>query len=253
MLLCACNSEKTYTITGTLDLPDHIEMGDTILPVPSLEDEWVYIMDLENEAVDSTQIHDNKFSFSGKVKPDECYFVVLGIGSKLGQSLIAIEPGDIEVYMDQDDITVTGTPSNDCIADLDAAQAKLTTDTYAYFTSINDSLLNLGMVLSDSLAKPIVDEYESKMNALLDSAYNNNQDNLGGVYIVSRRYLDVTSSAELEQALEAYPEKIRNNELIQVTLRMFRQYEEMYQYGSGLEDLDPSMFAPAEEEGAPQQ
>lgn len=246
-LLCACSNEKTYTITGTLDLPDQIPYGDTIIDVPSLDYTWVYLFDFDNELVDSTQIENNEFKFEGKVKTDDTHF--LQLVCQAGSSLIAIEPGDIEVYISPD-ITVTGTPSNDAMTDLDAALANLNNDTYTYLAELTDSLRNVGEELSDSLAKEIADSFRGTMYSILEDSYKSNENNLAGVYAVLMRHSDVTSSEEFEKALADYPEKIRNSELIKLNLRLLRQYEQM-EMGNGLDDLDPSMFAPAEE-GMPQ-
>lgn len=245
VLLSACQKEMPYTITGTLDLPAEIPYGDTVIAVPSFEDTWVYLFDLDNQMVDSAQIQDNHFYFAGKVDPTDSYFVQLAM--QMGQSLLVVEPGDIQVYIDRDDISITGTPSNDCICDIDAAMANLNNDTYAYLAELTDSLRNQGQELSDSITKQLSEDFRATIINVLDSAYQANKDNRGGVYAVLMRHLDAETSDEFEKAIADYPEEVRNNELLQLNLRMMRQYEQMYQQGSGLEGLDPSQFAPVEE------
>lgn len=244
LLLCACQGEKSYTITGTLDLPAQIPYGDTIVDVPSFNDTWVYLIDLDYQKVDSALIEDNSFYFEGKVKQNDAFFVYLV--SQLGQSILVVEPGDIEVYINPD-ITVSGTPSNDCMTDLESSLTNLNNDTYTYLADLTDSLSAVGEEVSDEQQMQIAEVYRTTMINLLDSAYEANKDNQGGAYAVLMRLMDAETVDDFETALERYPENIRNSQLIQLTLRQMREYEQMDQ-GSGLEDLDPSMFAPAEDE-----
>lgn len=244
LLLCACQGEKSYTITGTLDLPAQIPYGDTIVDVPSFNDTWVYLIDLDYQKVDSALIEDNGFYFEGKVKQNDAFFVYLV--SQLGQSILVVEPGDIEVYINPD-ITVSGTPSNDCMTDLESSLTNLNNDTYTYLADLTDSLSAVGEEVSEEQQQQIAEGYRTTMINLLDSAYEANKDNQGGAYAVLMRLMDAETVDDFETALERYPETIRNSQLIQLTLRQMREYEQMDQ-GSGLEDLDPSMFAPAEDE-----
>jgi len=248
LLLCACNQEKPYTITGTLDLPAQIPYGDTVVDMPSFEESMVYLLDLDQDVVDSVQIIDNHFSFEGKVKQDDAFYAYL-ITQMAEPSLIVIEPGKIEINITST-ISVTGSPSNDCMNDLEASLAKLNSDTYLYMQELSDSLDAKGVQLSDEEQYRIAEDYRKAMVNTLETAYEENKDNLGGAYALLMRLMDVQSAAEFENSLEDYPESIRNNQLFQLTIQQLRQYEEMSQYGSGLEDLDPSMFAPAEEDGA---
>ena len=97
LALCACKHEKPYTITGTLDLPAQIPYGDTIIDVPSFNDTWVYLLDFDNQLLDSALIADNAFHFEGTVDNRQPYYVQFV--SQLGSTLLVIEPGDIEVYI----------------------------------------------------------------------------------------------------------------------------------------------------------
>ena len=137
LALCACKHEKPYTITGTLDLPAQIPYGDTIIDVPSFNDTWVYLLDFDNQLLDSALIADNAFHFEGTVDKRQPYYVQFV--SQLGSTLLVIEPGDIEVYINPD-ITVSGTPSNEAMADLDAALEDLNAETYDYLAQLTDSM-----------------------------------------------------------------------------------------------------------------
>ena len=139
--LCACKREKPYTITGTLDLPAQIPYGDTIIDVPSFDGSWVYLLDFENQLLDSAQIIDNTFHFEGEVDSREPYFVQFV--SQIGSTLLVVEPGDIEIFINPD-ITVSGTPSNEAMSDLDAALENLNSETYEYLAKLTDSLRTTG-------------------------------------------------------------------------------------------------------------
>lgn len=246
VLLCACNSEQPYTITGTLDLPAQLPYGDTIIDVPSFDDTWVYLVDFDSNVIDSTLIQDNSFSFFGSVKPKDAYFVQLAC--QIGQTLIAIEPGDIEVVITPDFI-VSGTPSNDCITDLESVLADLNNSIYTHLGALSDSLQQLGEELTDEMALQVADDYRNAMNAILDSTYEANKDNLGASYAVLMRHSDVQTSTEFEKALADYPEEIRNSQLVQVTLQQLRLYEKMMQEGSS-DILDSLMVIPSDDEVA---
>ena len=248
VLFCSCNNEKPYTITGTLDLPELFPYGDTLIALPSFEGTMVYLYDLENDLIDSTLIEDNNFYFEGKVKQSEAYFVQLV--SQIGQTLIVVEPGDIEVYITPE-ITVNGTPSNDCMADIDAAVANLNNDTYEYLAYLTDSLRESGEEVTMDMQMQLAEEFSRSFFALLDSAYESNMDNCGGVYAALMRHQDCTTSDELEEAMSSYPTFIRNNELVQLNLRVMREYEKMNDV-ENMPGFDPQLIVP-EGEGIPQQ
>lgn len=220
--LCACHRDKPYTIIGTLDLPDQIPFGDTIIDVPSFEDTWVYLLDFDNQLIDSAKISQNTFRFEGKVNSGEPYFVQFV--SQLGSTLIAIEPGDIDVLINPD-ITVTGTPSNDGMTGMDDALEELNSETYEYLAFLTDSLRNSGEELADDVQMQMAERFRDQTNHILDSIYDANRDNLAAAYAVIMRNIDVQSADEFEQAMKKYPKSIQQNELVQITLRSLRQYE----------------------------
>ena len=241
--LCACKREKPYTITGTLDLPAQIPYGDTIIDVPSFDGSWVYLLDFENQLLDSAQIIDNTFHFEGEVDSREPYFVQFV--SQIGSTLLVVEPGDIEIFINPD-ITVSGTPSNEAMSDLDAALENLNSETYEYLAKLTDSLRTTGEEVPEELQMQIAEQFRESMNHILDSAYQANRHNQAAAYAVIMRHIDVQSADEFEQALANYPKSIRENELVQINLRSLRQYEAMNEDDSlifdpsilGIEELD---------------
>lgn len=250
LLLLTCLSscgEKPYTITGTLDLPEQIPYGDTLIDVPSFEDTWVYLLDFENQLVDSVQIQDNSFYFEGKVKPSDTYF--LQLTCQVGSAMVVIEPGDIEVNF-YPDVTVGGTPSNDAMAEIDEKLEDLNVSTYQYMAELTDSLRAYDQEISDSLQFQLAIQFQQAYTSLLDDAYEQNKSNMAGVYAVLMRHMNVQSSAEFERALSNYPEKIRNNDLLQLNLRLLRQYE-MVQEADTV-PFDPALFGVEPEGAVPQ-
>jgi len=239
--LASCNKEKPYTIHGTLDLPDQVPYGDTIIDVPSFEGTWVYLIDFDSTPVDSAEIQDNNFLFEGSVKGDETYY--LQFVSQIGNSLVAIEPGNIDINVTLNGILISGTSSNDAMSDADAVMENLNADTYARYSALVDSLQQLGQELSEEQHLRLAQEFQNAMAYQLDSIYQANQSNLGGPYALLLRHMDSESSAEFEEAISAYPEAIRNNQLLQYNLRMLRQYEAMYDTAA---DSDSLTLEPAE-------
>ncbi len=236
-ILSGCKGERPYTITGTLDLPAQIPYGDTIIDMPDMEGSWVYLLDFDNQLLDSAQIADNSFKFAGEVDKNDSYFVQFV--SQIGSTLLVIEPGDIEVYMNPD-ITVSGTPSNDAMSDIDAAVENLNNDTYEYLSQVTDSMRSNGEEISEDLQMQIFEEFRETMNNILDSAYEANEDNQAAAYAVIMRHMDAQSADEFEKAMEKYPKSIQESELVQINLRAMRQYEMMFT--GEQQSFDPSLI-----------
>lgn len=245
LALCSCNREKPYTINGTLDLPDQIAYGDTMIDIPSFEGTMVYLLNLDNEQVDSAEIVDNSFKMSGMVRPKEPYY--MQFVSQLGSSLIAIEPGEIDIEITANEIIVSGTTSNDAMSDVDAIMENLNNDTYAYFAHLTDSLKKEGLEMTYEQQLRMAQEFQNTMDSQLDSAYQENKDNLGGPYAVMMRLVYCESSELYESAISQYPEEIQNNELIQLNLRMLKQYE--MSMGGGYDFANDSLMLKPEELG----
>ena len=75
ILMVSCSNEKPYTIHGSIELPDSLMVGDTLMATPSLEGWQVYMLDLDGQTVDSVEIADNQFTFAGKVDKKNPFFV----------------------------------------------------------------------------------------------------------------------------------------------------------------------------------
>lgn len=224
LTMISCSNEKPYTIHGSIELPDSLMIGDTLLAAPSLEGWQVYMLDLDGQALDSVEIADNQFQFEGKVNKNDPFFVY--IANDLCVGMIAIEPGDINVVIDAESLTATGTSTNDLMTDLDASLLNLQQDTYAKMAEITEEH---GDAMSDSLLMPIYQDYMSQYTMLIDSFYNVSTGNLSGVYCVNVLTAHAESSDALLEAISNYPEEIQNSQLIQTRLNYLRSIEAYYQ------------------------
>lgn len=227
--MVSCSNEKPYTISGSIELPDTLLVGDSLMATPSLEGWQVYMLNLDGESVDSVQIEDNKFTFSGIVDKNEPYFVYLA--SDLCVGLIAIEPGDIQVVIDAESLTATGTPVNDLMIDIDATLLNLQQDTYSQMAELTEAY---GEQMSDSILMPLYQEYMSQYNHVVDSFYEAAGGGLASVYCVNILTAHAQSSAELIEAMADYPEEIQNSPLMQTRLNYLRGIESYYQMLDGV-------------------
>lgn len=227
-LMASCSNEKPYTIQGRIELPDSLLVGDSLMATPSLEGWQVYMLNLDGESIDSVQISDNQFSFEGMVNKKDPYFVYLA--SDLCVGLIAIEPGDIEVVIDAESLTATGTPTNDMMIDIDATLLNLQQDTYAEMAALTQEY---GEAMPDSLIMPLYQDYMSKYNQVVDSFYQASPEGLAAVYCVNVLTSHAQSSAELMEALSEYPDEIQDSPLMQSRLAYLRSIESYYQMLEG--------------------
>ena len=177
--MASCSNEKPYTIQGRIELPDSLLVGDSLMATPSLEGWQVYMLNLDGESIDSVEISDNQFVFQGEVNSKDPYFVYLA--SDLCVGLIAIEPGDIEVVIDAESLTATGTPVNDMMIDIDATLLNLQQDTYAEMAALTQEY---GEAMPDSLIMPLYQDYMSRYNQVVDSFYQTNPEGLAAVVTI---------------------------------------------------------------------
>ena len=230
VMLASCHFERDYAINGTIDYPSQMPYGDTIISIPSLDGQMVYLQDLDGTPFDSCMVEDGHFHFEGKVRTGEEYFAyIFGI---YFSSLIAIEPGECEYYAGFDSQYATGTPANDCLTQLQSALTMNENLSRTRIVSVVDSLQNLGEQVSDSLADalllPLYDEFNANQQQIFDELYDENKDNIGSVYVALCRHIEQVESAdELEEALSEYPDRVLDNELTQAFLRMMRVQGEM--------------------------
>lgn len=245
LIAVSCSNNKPYSINGTIDMPDSLQMGDTLIATPSFEGWKVYMLDLDGTPIDSVEIADNKFAFSGEVDKRYPYFVYLANDICVG--LIAVEPGDIQVTIDQASLIACNTPTNDMMTDLDLSIQNLQEDVYTYLADLTEK--NDGEQLPDSVIMPIYMDFMNMTTQLLDSFYTANQGTLGAQYAVNYITSQIQTSDELLEAIEDYPDDIKNSQLIKTRLDYMRQVEAYYKMmEEGMDDVDTTqlMFSPTE-------
>ncbi len=239
-VFCSCNRQKPYQINGVLNIPSEIPYGDTIIQIPSPEGEWVYLVE-GDEPIDSCQIIDNRFTFSGEISDKDAHFVQ--VISLFCSALVALEPGDISIYSDGMQTVTTGTTSNDAVNSLQLGLSQLETRMQDRFEAISDSLSQLDEEFGFEHYSTLAAEYSALQIQLLDSIYEANPDNLASIYAAVLRHGEDSSAEEFEQSMNEYPERVRNNEFVQSCIRAMRAQEQSMN-GSY---LDESMFADPEE------
>lgn len=216
---------KTYRIHATIDFPETYEFGDTILDTHSILEGhticlvgvnlWTESGDFNPDILlDSAIVENNKFSFEGLCEDKEPYFVYV-VDEEIGNlGMLVVEPGQIEVVIDMDGMTASGTPLNDGIADLDAG-----------ILNLNEEfrLLEYGLT-EESTSEDVTrlleaqEEYGAKVKDLVDSVYEANQNNLVGVYATLLNLAEIHNSADLRECLKEYSEYVQNSEIIKVII-----------------------------------
>lgn len=240
LIAVSCSNNKPFTINGTIDMPDSLQMGDTMVATPSFEGWKVYMLDLDGTPIDSVEIADNQFAFSGEVDKNNPYFVYLANDICVG--MIAVEPGDIQVTIDQASLLACNTPTNDLMTDLDLSIQNLQEDIYTYLADLTEK--NDGEQLPDSVLMPIYMDFMNTTTQLLDSFYTANQGTLGAQYVVNYITAQVQTSDELLEAIEDYPDDIKNSQLIKSRLDYLRQIEAYYKMmQEGMDDTDTTQFS----------
>lgn len=223
--LASCNSQKPYTITGTIDIPDSLNYGDTVIAREPLDGTFVYMLDLDGEPVDSAMVINDTFVFSGKVSAKEAFFAYIACEYSYG--IVAVEPGEYSMTIGQE-VLAYGSPSNDAINDIDAKVAEIE-------QSIGDRMMaaveEAGGYPSDSLMMPFYLEFNDKYQTLIDSVYQENKENLVGVYAVNIITSGAQSVDELDMMLEEYGSYISESPMMEARRAYLREgaMRQMYQ------------------------
>jgi len=216
LMLAACSKEKTYTIEGSFDVPMSYPVGDTVLTRGPITG-YVYLLDLDGQPIDSAQIEDEKFFFSGIVNSDQPYFAYLV--SEYAASIFAIEAGDMKAVIGET-VTVSGASINDAISGLMESVDNIGDQLYEDMAAMQESLGD--STISQDLILPIYTKYSEQVDLLVDSVYQANTDNLVGVFCANVKTIQAQSAAELEEMLDSYSDYVKNSELIQQHLKYLK-------------------------------
>ena len=244
-LAASCSHDKPYTISGIIDIPDSLQLGDTIVATPSFEGWQVYMLDLDGSPIDSVEISDNQFAFEGKVDSRNPFFVYLANDICVG--MIAVEPGDIQVTINESSLIASGTSTNDLMTDLDGSIQDMQESVYNKLAEFTND--NSGDQIPDSIMMPIYMEFMDQTSQLLDSFYTANEGTLGAQYVVNYITSQVQSSEELLEILATYPDEIQNSQLFRSRLDYMRQmeaYYKMFEEESAEDDSTPLQLIPNE-------
>lgn len=223
--LVACNREKEYVVSGSFNIPEQLQFGDTTIARGPLDGIQVFLFDLGGNVVDSTVVENETFTFKGKVSEKNAWFGTILCDYCMG--LLVIEPGNIDVVL-TNDVEATGTPMNDQIAEIVEGLSQLESDVYNKMYEIyaaNDPTVEADEEKQMQLIMPIYEESMERRNALLDSFYVNNKENLVGVFAASALTESASTSDELEEMLSEYSEFVQKNEWMQYRLDYMRRAE----------------------------
>lgn len=230
-LFASCgDGRKEFTITGVFDLPELIQVGDTLIERGPLDGYEVYLLDIANhEVIDSALIVNETFTISGKVHPDSAYFAT--VICQWGVGLVVIEPGEIEVELTAAGVTPRGTAMNEDIVDLEAGLENMREDFYEFF----QEMVNSGTGEQTTEMMSLYEKEQQAMLAFIDSVYEANPNNLVGVYAASLLLEQYETLDEYDAALEGYSDYVKNSQLVQA----YREYiQERGEWGG----IDPEAF-----------
>ena len=231
--LASCNRKQPYTITGTFEIPDSLNYGDTVIAREPLDGTYVYMLELSGEVIDSALVKNEMFSFVGNIKEKDKFFAY--IACEYAYGIIAVEPGEYNMTIGQE-IMAYGSVTNDAINDIDAKGAEIE-------QGIGDRMMAAveaaGGYPSDSIMMPFYLEFNEKYESLIDSVYQGNKENLIGVYAVNIITSGAQSLDELEMLLEDYNDYISDSPLMEARRAYLREgaARQMYQNLMSEEDF----------------
>lgn len=219
----SCDSEKPFEINGHLDFPSLIPYGDTIIQIPSPDGSMVYLLDGE-EYVDSCEIVNGRFTLSGTVRPSEAHFAQ--VGNDFFQTLVCIEPGEIDIYSNGGLVNLSGTPSNEGLYDTQLALHLFEDEMRTSFFALQDSLDAQGIELDDTHYAAFQEKFIGRQDHILDSLYEANIDNLASIYAVILRHSEDGTVDDFERAVQSYPDRVRKNPQILDLINDMRRSEQ---------------------------
>ena len=235
VVLASCSDSQIYTIEGSFNIPETFQLGDTVINRGPIEGS-VYLIGLDNNPIDSAEIIDEKFMFTGAVSKNNPFFAY--IVSDYGIGMLAIEQGAISVEMGKT-VLAQGTPINDGIAGIQEFADQISMQLY---DEVDAMRANGNETLPDSVMMDLYLRCNQVLSDYVDSVYQANQNNLIGVYAANVQTASIQSSEELESVLSEYSEYVRNSELMATRIQYYKSI-----YGEG--GADDEYGYPEELEG----
>jgi len=236
LTLVSCSKEKEYVITGSFDLPEEIQTGDTLIARGPLDGVEVYLLDIvTHDVLDTAVIVNEAFKMKGKIHPDSAFFAT--ILCQWGVGLLVVEPGNIYVQFTAEGVLPGGTPLNDGIVEM---EAELQSMREQFYTTLQDMIE--GSDQTDQLEMTALYHKEQQaMENLIDSVYQDNKENLIGVYAASLFFDQIDSVEEFEAELEKYSDFVKNSSLVRAYRTFINEQRIENDMPGGLE-YDPSLF-----------
>jgi len=224
-VLSSCNREKPYIISGTFDIPDSLNYGDTVIAREPLDGMYVYMLNLDGDPIDSVLVENDTFTFEGTVPAKDSYFAYIACDYSYG--IIAIEPGEYSMTIGEE-IIAYGSPTNDAINDIDAKLTEIEQGVYDKLMVAMEA--TDGTAPSDSLLMPFYMEFNEKYAALMDSICDANKKNLIGVYAANIMTSSASTVEELEQMLEEFDDYVKNSPLMDARRDYLRGANSRFDY-----------------------
>ena len=174
---------------------------------------------MEFTATDSAVVENGKFQFHGKQKGCKIYYIEYpeAMDAPL-YAMLFLEGGNIKVEIWPEDYTVTGTPTNDLNANVEATLSQYV----GTILSCQDSLYN-----NDNLSNEIKDElnnkcYTTQCSAItyIQSVVRENIKTMAGLYLLVQ-YCDLFDNEELQELAAEIPSANKdtdNNPLYEILL-----------------------------------
>lgn len=191
VLLAACQNKNSYTITGNYS---DAEDGDTI-----------ELNVLENGRtpmpIKTAVVKNGKFKLTGEV--DSCQMALLMEAGRPFAQLF-LEPGNITVVSDSDDVVVSGTTSNDKLKDFNKKVMEITQE-YRDLAVASAS----GEASDDTKAK--MEAIEKAYDEIVKASVTENTDNVFGLTNLLSSYY-AFQPEELAEVLEKFSANFPGNE-----------------------------------------
>lgn len=195
-LAVSCNS-KNYTIKGVIG-PDYYEEGDFMIMVDNL-----------SQQVDTAQISDGKFTFTGPASVETMKQIMVvndGVPDTPGAAMLIPEAGTINVDYDADQV-VKGGALNQAFFEYNDAVADIVNDYSSKARDLNNSLSGAEL---DAAINEIADDAQAKLSKVNLNTFNANKDNILGLYTLIDMIYDFETLEDLDKTLDGAADFIVN-------------------------------------------
>lgn len=201
VVLFSCSQDPTYTINGT------IEGGTDEKVMLQVRGSGKYI------PVDSVNLVDGKFTFTGNVESPELYYLM--IDGKRGSLMFFLENSDITITSYTDSLRagkVSGSVTHDNYVSYNEGLAEISGERRVLYTQYREAM--------DAEDEALIEELQEKMKAISDkqTGYQNNFIKEGKTSIIASYLLNSTSyrltAVELEEAINNFDSSIDGTKYI---------------------------------------